>query len=164
MKKRNLKELVDLMKENNDDCLWFLGFCLLDGSRLWFGASSQKFYLEYRDHSLVPDNFVIAFRLNYMINFDGLKEQLKKRNNDEKLRKRIKFEPGISLIQMIVEDDQFMLRFGGYFETLDFRLWYSVRNENVYIETPVGTYKGKESKYSCEKFMKTLKEVINNEK
>jgi hypothetical protein len=132
---------LQLIAENGDQELRFVGLLSDDEKcRVWDGFKSDVCYLEYKDRSIAITNDkdkAIAF--HNTISFSRLREMLVWQ--PERLRWLVRFELEPSLIELMLKDEKCVLRFGGYFEGFNLRLWYPRESKKVYIETPIGAYK-----------------------
>jgi hypothetical protein len=140
-KKRDLRQLVQLIAENGDQELRFVGHLDDDEKcRVWHGLKSGVYYLEYKDRCITvitgQDKNVLH---NTVISFWRLKSMLEW--EPERLRWLVRFELETSLTELMLKDEKCILRFGGYFEGFNLRLWFPKGSKQVYIETPIGAYK-----------------------
>jgi hypothetical protein len=160
-RERNLKKLVDLMMANGEKSLAFVGvysIYRINVSNLWLGLETGKFYLESRNSCSCESGARVSLFLAHLVSFQELGYRLKE--GDRELKRLIRFQFDNSLIELLLEDNRYIVRLGHYCESLDIRIWYLPSGQTAYIETPVGAYRKNDLKDLCEIF----KEVTNNEK
>jgi len=143
MSERNMRALLDLMKKNNDWSLRFVGVYFDVNKakivRVWEGLGSYKYYLECKDSCCEADYVDISLIREHLIDFDKLKELLEKESDG--FREAIRFGAKKSLVEVLVENDDCEIEYGGYFRGMNFRLWYSLKDGGGYIETVETAYK-----------------------
>jgi hypothetical protein len=157
--RRDLGKLVELMKKNGDKELIFVGMFFVNKTvgNLWFGSKTGKLYVEFRESSFDASRIAVSDFFKTLVSFEELKNRLKE--GDEKLKEAIRSEFGISLIELILEENDNELELVDYFKPLKLRVWRLARKA-VYVETLTGAYKEDDPKelYEALRRLKNEKE------
>jgi hypothetical protein len=157
-RERDLGKLVELINENYDVLLEFVGIHLTDGkpSRFWAGLDTSNYYLESEDGCYVVNDSEVLSIFSSLISFEELKRRSKE--GDEEIKKLVRFEDEeISLVELMIEDEISSLRFVCYFETLNIRLWHLLGSLDVYVE---GRKKACRRKYAVKELYQAMEELM----
>lgn len=158
-KKRDLKQLVELMKAHEDNALICLGVRRSTFDRkiiIWQGMQSRVFYEETAD-------MVFCTQEDYFVDFVGYSGAVCFYNLVEysEIESEV-FEEFLSefpLLRLMIRNNDQVMVLLDYFENENVRLWIGSNTRKFYLETSSVAYK--EDNFEFEKLSKKLKIVFS---
>jgi hypothetical protein len=159
-KKRNLKQLAELMIENHDRLLEFVGIHLIDGkpNRFWAGLDTLNYYLESKDDCYIVSSSKVSNIFSSLITFEELKRRSKE--GDEEIKKLVRFEgEEFSLVELMVEDETSSLQYIAYLKSSKMRIWYPLGKDDIYVEISMKAYR---KKGGAKELYKALEEFMSS--